>query len=521
MGKNIAVFLDGTWNKPEADRHTNVYRMFTMAAGCPAGEQVCHYVAGIGTDRGKFHEFNYLRSQARISQEFDGRAARTTRHVLGGIAGYGIAGKIQEAYAFLIKHYDKAAGDRVYLFGFSRGAFAARSLAGFIDEVGILMADHIHLVPQAYEIYRSGKGRAALASFLGTVVAGPVALGDDPIQVYMIGVWDTVGALGLPAPFEKIAFNTDHHQTLELPMNVTYARHALALHELRPAFEPAPWIASHPHQKLKQVWFSGAHADVGGGYQGSALSHPPLLWMAQQAQDLGLTLDYRAADLSANMMEDIHHEVRGAFKPFGARIRHGIRQMMKANPGKAWQNHQVHLSALRRLDWILPKRTPYKFNREVNVVLAEIDKLTLPLAIKCALTTDSFVDFVGSGSHHAEHVANFIALATNLDGVDLSNDDSLKEHVESLRKSILLLALCQDLQELTCLANIFISLLRQMADAQSGQQARQHCRSLIQALQDMLESLPSGALRSRIEWAKLDRLLPACADRKSPRRTSI
>src|SRR5215467_8872758 len=232
---NIALFIDGTWNKPavfNAAQNTNVFKLYKSCL--PKTQyQNAHYLRGVGTD--------------------------LTHKLTGGLFGRGMKDLIKEAYAFLSGNYNR--GDHLFLFGFSRGAFAVRSLAGFIDKVGLLLQDKPEYLPKAYALYehRPQHGQLQLRSFLRRVVGAPTPTPEvSDLPIYFIGVWDTVAALGLPGRSSKFSAPfTEYHQT-ELPSNVTHARHALGLHELRRPFETLLWMGpSKSGQTLEQVWFVG------------------------------------------------------------------------------------------------------------------------------------------------------------------------------------------------------------------------------------------------------------------------
>ena len=304
MAKNIALFIDGTWNDAATSGPTNVYKLYrsalvhqgahTLRDGVPVAssgaKQVIHYLKGVGTGAGGTDKF------------------------VGGVTGFGTKVRIQEAYRFLAWNYDRTAGDRVYLFGFSRGAFAARALAGFVGLIGLLLRDaatedNLWL---AYQLYRragiEGWSAAALQREIGQFLPDSIEgisrtrsgeglqEAEPPIYVHFIGVWDTVKELGLPGQPKRF---TKHYDNPLLPHHITHARHALALHDLRPEFEPTLWrgLESQPAQNasvtpsLQQVWFPGAHADVGGGYSNTDLSDVALAWMARESDTNQLLLD--------------------------------------------------------------------------------------------------------------------------------------------------------------------------------------------------------------------------------------
>jgi Uncharacterized alpha/beta hydrolase domain (DUF2235) len=349
MSKNVALFFDGTWNRPhersDKGANTNVRKLFLAADDSP--RQVARYIAGVGTSGSK------------------------SRDALGGLGGLGVSENIRDGYAELVEHY--VPGDHLYLFGFSRGAYTARSLAGFVRCVGLLLNAHIDRVPEAFELYKSS-ARAEdsdLWPFLRQILRRE-NLEAAPVSVYLIGVWDTVGRLGIPGPLGVIPNPAVRFHRTDLPDNVTHARHALALHELRPQFEPVMWTSYLPPQTLKQVWFAGAHADVGGGYDDARLSDLALAWMAEEAARLGLILDSSKLPLVSDPLGPVHHELKWLFAITPSRVRSGLVEQ----PALAAETFAVHESARRRC-WH-PARAPYSAWRpDVKWRFTRVDELTL------------------------------------------------------------------------------------------------------------------------------------------------
>src|SRR5882672_2415712 len=270
--KRIAVFLDGTWNT--VNDNTNVWRMKSLCAVGP--DQICYYSAGVGTQHGE-----------RLS---------------GGMFGYGLDDEVIQAFEWLIENYNP--GDRIYIFGFSRGAFTARSLAGFISKCGLLKPGSPVSLKQLYERYRKGTAQSVRA--LGRVASVGMSLEDKwikeysrPIPIWFQGVWDTVGALGVPLPcVPKVSRADFAFLETDLRINDTHAYHALAIDEHREAFAPTLWTKVTPKvgdsfpprsiEKVEQRWFVGAHANVGGGYENDLLAQIPLSWLMNKGVSLGL-----------------------------------------------------------------------------------------------------------------------------------------------------------------------------------------------------------------------------------------
>jgi uncharacterized protein (DUF2235 family) len=283
--KRIIVTCDGTWNRADARQPTNVVRL--ARAVPPVGEdgvgQILVHVDGVGSGRGT------------------GRVARAMDRALGGVFGMGLMAALEEAYRFLVFNY--APGDQIYVFGYSRGAFTARSLVGLIRNCGILERDCLGLLPEAMALYRARDADShpeapAAREFRARHAAG----GGRPQGLAYVGVWDTVGSLGIPAHLWLAARanrGLGFHDTA-LSGLARAARHAVAIDERRRTFTPALWgnlaelNARAGAERYRQLWFPGVHGCVGGGAGRDLLANDPLLWVAEGAMEAGLSLDPRA-----------------------------------------------------------------------------------------------------------------------------------------------------------------------------------------------------------------------------------
>ena len=207
----------------------------------------------------------------------------------GGAFGWGIKRKILDVYRFLIATYQP--GDELYFFGFSRGAYTVRSTFGLIRNSGLLKSEFAHKLEDAYSLYR----RRDDASHPDAVESELFrrSYSTEP-RAKFIGVWDTVGALGLPVggPLKFINKRWSFHD-MTLSSWVDNAFQALAIDEHRKPFRPAVWEQSSKAngQVLEQVWFAGVHSNVGGSYPRTGLSDITLLWMIAKAESCGLTID--------------------------------------------------------------------------------------------------------------------------------------------------------------------------------------------------------------------------------------
>lgn len=204
-------------------------------------------------------------------------------------SGLGINNTIRDAYEWLSKGYEK--GDKIYFFGFSRGAYAVRSLAGLIDRVGLLTKAHAShtKVLRAFRIYEQQFPTATARAFC----KANCHLG---VNIEMIGVFDTVKALGMPYPIlSRLApMATEFHHD-QIGKDVRYGFQALSLAETRTAYSPQIWtIPKDWSGQIEQVWFKGAHADIGGHVwsfpKARPLSNIPLNWMLERASICGVTL---------------------------------------------------------------------------------------------------------------------------------------------------------------------------------------------------------------------------------------
>jgi uncharacterized protein (DUF2235 family) len=399
---NIALFIDGTWNEPSPNENTNVRRLFEACLFTSSGAtpQITYYLPGVGSDIkqsrpglpvGLFGPELAARAEIRREMPY---VLSVARPLIGGGFGLGTKARIKEAYAFLCTQFVRRRGDKVFLFGFSRGAFAARSLAGFVSRVGTLLENKLHLVEAAYEVYEDGLDPedTLLSAFLERFASAKMirSIEDEgALPIHFLGVWDTVAALGLPWRLRKFtARHTERHQ-VDVPPTVMKARHALALHELRSLFAPLLWTRGR-HPQLEQVWFPGAHADVGGGYDASVsgLSESALRWMSDEASHEGLLVDRTIEWMSgATAPKVLHHEMRKWFLLAAPTVRSPVRDLLLAAefgaPDLACALH-FHRSVAEHLRSRGSRR--YEFWRHgVNAALAEVDKMALQLYIAARL----------------------------------------------------------------------------------------------------------------------------------------
>lgn len=317
--KRLAVFLDGTWSS--VDDNTNVWRLKSLcsASSTDGREQRAYYEVGVNG-------------------------------ALGGLFGYGLDKNITDAYEWLIDHYNPE--DEIFIFGFSRGAYTARSLAGLIAKCGLLKAGAPLGVKQLYNRYRRADDRTlwALIDARDNGTLGVSTLEEQwmmkysmRIRIKLVGVWDTVGELGIPLfNIPGISRSTLGflHTGLRLP--IEYGFHALAIDEHRRAFSPTLWTvrtpddpstkvaAPRPLSSVEQRWFVGDHANVGGGCESDLLAQMPLRWIMKKASLQGLSfrndVELAGNELTAKISNSYgeflfgayHRVSRPYYRPIGA-----------------------------------------------------------------------------------------------------------------------------------------------------------------------------------------------------------
>jgi uncharacterized protein (DUF2235 family) len=281
MAKRLVMCCDGTWNTADQACPTNVTKLALGLAERSADgrEQRVFYHRGVGTRR-----------RDRLS---------------GGAFGLGLSANVQATYRFVVENYEP--GDELFLFGFSRGAFTARSTAGFLRNAGILKRQFEDRIPAAYALYRDRtKHPAGIEAQLFRRSFSHES------RIRCIGVWDTVGALGVPLTgiplVDAVNKRWQFHDTT-LSTTVDAAFQALAIDERRRPFEPTLWQQQPDagDQRLEQVWFAGVHSDVGGGYPEGGLADITLLWMVSRAESCGLA--FRPGAFPSHPRPDAHQTV--------------------------------------------------------------------------------------------------------------------------------------------------------------------------------------------------------------------
>ena len=378
MAKNIVVCSDGTGNSGGKRRGTNVWRIFNAVdrnrEDC---EQITYYDDGVGT-----HNIRLLR-------------------LLGGAFGWGLSRNIREAYEFLSLNYEE--GDKVFLFGFSRGAFTVRSLAGMICRCGLLGRDAVVRAPRRT---RKGDVKQILRAYRSETSTSPGASADEirkalgiddlglrSVKIHFVGVWDTVDAVGVPfdclkkwvnpvrrCPFKRRLWA--FHDLKPHP-DIRHAYQALALDDERRTFHPLVWKVANSEprdsatpmnskesdtscvaedggkqegeQIVRQVWFAGVHSNVGGGYPKDSLSLVPLLWMMRRAHECGLRFLERNWD-EYREDADPHGRLYDSRTGWGMFYRYARRNLYAHNPDDGPSVHESVLERIARAtDYYAPK----------------------------------------------------------------------------------------------------------------------------------------------------------------------
>ena len=294
MGKNIVICCDGTGNE-YGTNNTNVVVTYEFAKGIDG--QLAFYDPGVGTGGWEY-------------QEGTGKI----RAVNEMATGKGVQINVNDAYRFLMDYYEP--GDKLYLFGFSRGAFTARSLAGMLYKVGLLGPEHENLVEYATKLYNTNPAEDDMNE---EVSAGFKKTFSITCPVHFIGVWDTVDStiLGEGRRFTNGLLNPE----------VSHGYHAMSIDERRKDFPVFQW--EHPNtesaaRSVQQVWFPGVHSDVGGWYEQRGLANGALRWMMSKAVKHGLKIDMtKLADgkYKPDALDQIHNSRSGFWRLRSSRTR--------------------------------------------------------------------------------------------------------------------------------------------------------------------------------------------------------
>jgi uncharacterized protein (DUF2235 family) len=276
MSKNIVVCCDGTANEFAHDR-TNVIKLYSALVQ-DTSDQITFYHPGIGT----MEPFGALSP-----------LTRAFTRLLGMAVGYGLENDIRDAYNFLIEKYEP--GDRIYLFGFSRGAFTVRAVASLILWYGLIRAGNGPLVPYAIRMLMAiqrAKSPTEVQAYFDLARQFRDTMACAKPAIHFVGVWDTVSSVGWVENPLHLPGEADNP-------SIEIGRHAVSIDEHRAFFRSHLWIPSldpaksHGPKDVKQVWFPGVHCDVGGGYeeQDGSISKYALKWIIDEAKAAGLLFE--------------------------------------------------------------------------------------------------------------------------------------------------------------------------------------------------------------------------------------
>lgn len=360
MPKNIVICLDGTNNKVRGSANTNVVRLFDMLYLREPRHQVAYYDPGVGT----------FSSPAAWTPP-----ARLASRVAGLAFGAGLRQNLAEAYVYLMSVYEP--DDRVFLFGFSRGAYTVRALSGLLDTVGLLRRGSENLVPYVVREYARNSRTEEMADQRFKVpreyarifsrAVGSTIDRTDHFLLHFVGLWDTVKAAG------DLLGEWRWPYTAQLP-HASVVRHAIAIDEWRRPYRsyrvyPPRDHLIHTDQDLQQVWFSGVHSDVGGVFDtGTRLSDLPLKWIAQDAVRHGLWVRQRkfkaAQQVDPRIATGPVHRMNILWRVLGTRRR------------RLPQDALIHASVARRIenDQAYGRRVP----ASVTVVDPDWDTSLIP-----------------------------------------------------------------------------------------------------------------------------------------------
>jgi uncharacterized protein (DUF2235 family) len=299
-GKHLILGIDGTWQAAFRDIfQSNVYRLnlsLNYEDDTPDRKpQIFIYSAGVGT-------------------------ANRSSQVIAGATGEGLASIILEAYVNLVANY--VPGDKIYIFGFSRGAFAARALSGMISYAGLLKANSSSLIEHAWRFFTDYEQKLDFGQLMADNTYRDV-------EIEFLGVWDTVSG-----PYKKeLLLNRYRFNNLLLDRCVKHGVHIISIDDSRADYSPIPWDGCHEHQTMDQIWLPGVHGDVGGGYPDASLSTISLLLMIDK-----LTEYYPELSFDTTYIEDtllpiverqdivINDERTGFWRYFGRSVARDIKE---------------------------------------------------------------------------------------------------------------------------------------------------------------------------------------------------
>lgn len=325
MGKNIIVLSDGTAQEGGKGNNTNIYKLFNMLLD-RTDEQVVFYDPGLGTGINK---------------------------ITGKTSGAGISKNLKQCYEFIFDNFQS--GDNIYLIGFSRGAATVRSLSNFIHHFGILPKSRPDLINDAYRIYKKHESKkkshneqeSELEKAANKFIEKHHTMWT---RIRFIGCFDTVAALGSPFPrfnaiLNRVPFLKSSFHNFSLSKSVENAYQALSIDDERKTFHPLLWNTNkEDYQTIHQVWFSGMHTDVGGGYAEQKLSDIALEWMIEKAITCGIKIySEHKVEISPNPFGKMHDSRGGRMKKL-------FRKEIRYWPEKRNDKPVIHKSVFERYE---------------------------------------------------------------------------------------------------------------------------------------------------------------------------
>jgi len=361
--KRIIILIDGTWNEEGTGDDTNIAKLDPNYRS--AGAPLIKPIAADGT------------VQRALYHKGVGADPDLLKHLLGGVIGFGLKQIVRDAYQTIVKTY--VHGDEIYILGFSRGAYAARALAGLIGASGIrrsadtqgfdVVWQHYRVDPaiRAGEKPASSGDQKAIDSFRKMTAENAI---HPDRRIKCVGVFDTVGSYGVPAgiglaPLARYVTLVllGFHDT-SFGSHIDVGLHAVAIDERRRAFVPTFWTAKRGHPPrghVEQTWFAGVHSNVGGGYSDAGLSDLALVWMIARIQTL-TDLEFDDAQVTATTKASIDGEVYDSAKGWiideafphervilsPNAIKHGAFTSAE-NPAEETINERVHWSVMKKL----------------------------------------------------------------------------------------------------------------------------------------------------------------------------
>jgi uncharacterized protein (DUF2235 family) len=372
MPKNIILCSDGTGNTGVKGRGTNVFKLFEAV------------------DLNEYRTNPELDAQLAFYDDGVGTQGTAFLKMLGGAAGYGLARNVKKLYRELSRVYDP--GDKIFLFGFSRGAFTVRTLAGMIHACGVLKGETIatarqllETVDDAYDAYRA-RYNSKLTGAVGRLLGWPE--GQQAIDAFknrhkphvdvpiaFIGVWDTVDAVGMPFALADIVNNwivQFKFPSQTLGERVDHAYHALSLDDDRLAFKPVLWSVPEGDTRVEQVWFAGVHSNVGGGYPKQGMSLVALDWMLCHAAEHGLRLQALDYDIFRGhaSVDDMLYDPRAGVGTFYRWAPRDVEAYCKRSGVKP----RIHVSVAERIAHGTDDYAPGNIPPDVMLTMTLLDK---------------------------------------------------------------------------------------------------------------------------------------------------